>query len=140
MNITLNQMMDVYNVIKGDLEKPDLVKENLEHVSLAIFQVKELFEDGFQWSDVGGILGKIIPDLMLIARDNLATATGAEKRQFVIDSFWIVYKTIDPDIKWIPEPLETMIEKFVICKMAESSIESCYKIGVKVGMFRLSGR
>ena len=123
----LDKLKDKLNDLKGDLGMGDSVEEKMPEIAGLLEDLDEIFSDGLQWDDVGKVLGQVVPELMEIA-DSLEGKTGAEKREFVSDAIWVIYKHYDPNIPWIPEWIENKLEQVVVGKLAEAAVEAAYKV------------
>ena len=138
VKVSVEKLLEVIESIKDDLSDVDAVKQSLPEVLVVVEDVKELFADGFQWSDVGGFLGKVVPGLMDISK-SLKGKTGDEKREYVVDACWTIYKVFDPNIPWLPEPFETKLERVVVRRVAEAAVEAVYEFGKKKGYWDEDG-
>lgn len=47
---------------------------------------------------------------------------GKAKKQWVIDTLKNAYFLVNPDIPWVPEPIETAIERFTVPRVIEQII------------------
>jgi hypothetical protein len=103
------------------------VTTQLPAVASILEEIDEALEDGFQWKDAATVLGAAIPELMKLA-DTFPDKTGAEKKQFVVDTVWVIYSHYNPDIPWVPEFVENKLEEIAVPKMAEFAIEAVYQL------------
>ncbi len=113
------------------LVNPGRVESHMPELEEALKAMHDVFGDGFQWSDVPIFIGEVVPELMDVARAFKAE-TGAEKKQFVVDSVVTIYFYYNPNLPWIPEPFETKLEKWIVPKLAEAAIEAAYKVGKRL--------
>jgi len=51
---------------------------------------------------------------LIEAVEAVQDANGPEKKEVVISSIKYIYKQVDPNIPWIPEPFETMLENLLL--------------------------
>jgi hypothetical protein len=130
----LTKLLGVVDKISSSLQQPDLVKVKVPQIVDLLEDLQDILGDGLQWRDVAPILGKVVPSLMELA-NSLEGKTGEEKKQFVVDSVWTIYKFYDPDIPWLPEPIESMLEQAVITRLAEAAVEAVYAFGLKKGLW-----
>lgn len=49
--------------------------------------------------------------------------SGAQKKATVMSTVKDIYKRVNPDIPWIPEPFETMLEDIIIDKVLGAFID-----------------
>lgn len=89
-----------------------------EQMAAAVDQVVECFKDGF---DLGDIL-KATRVAMEIAETTVGLAAD-ERKAFVVDVIRQAYKKVDPNIPWVPEPIETWVEDFVLGNLIPAAIE-----------------
>jgi len=128
----LNAIYETVGDLQDDLLQAALVQNNLTLVK-EIGRKADL-DQGLEWKDVAGILGKLVPELMDVAT-TFKELEGQAKREFVVDCLWVLYKTIDPNIPWIPEPMETKLERLVVTRLGEAAVEAAYTLGKMVGRF-----
>lgn len=48
---------------------------------------------------------------------------GDEKKAFVVEVIGKAYKEVDPNIPWVPEPVETWVEGYVLDNLVPHLIE-----------------
>ncbi len=114
------------------LTDPSRVESHMQDLEDALKKMHEIFGDGFQWTDIGSFIGEVVPELMEVARA-FKEETGEDKKQFVVDAVTAIYFYYDPDLPWIPEWIETKLEKWVVPQLASAAIEAAYKLGKKRG-------
>lgn len=114
------------------LVDPIRVESHMPELEEVLKALDNVFGDGFQWSDIPLFIGEVVPEFMDVARE-FKEETGAEKKQFVVDAVVATYFYYDPDLPWIPEWIETKLEKWIVPKLAEAAIEAAYKVGKKRG-------
>lgn len=93
-----------------------------EQVQDAIKQVVECFEDGFHFSDVLTAV-KVAAEIA----ETFVDMTGEEKKTFAVDVISQAYRRVDPNIPWIPEPVETWIENYVLKNLVPAAIQLLVK-------------
>lgn len=120
---------DTIERIYGDLYSPETILATLilieENISK---EVEEILSDGFQWSDIGQIIGSVVPGLMDVA-NYLSEKSGKEKKEYVVDVVWVIYESIDPNIPWLPDFIEKYVERSAIRSITEAAVEAVYKVG-----------
>jgi hypothetical protein len=114
------------------LADPMRVESHMPDLVDALKGIDEVFGDGFQVSDVPKLIGEVVPDLMNVAKA-FKEETGPEKKAFVVDAVTTIYFYYDPDLPWIPEWIETKLEKWVVPQLASAAVEAAYKLGKKKG-------
>ena len=114
-------------------ENVELVDANIAEIAKATAVLGEAFGDGLQWSDIT-VLGEVVSPLMVLAAN--FDKAGEDKKAFVVDVVWLVYRTIDtwPDGKrnninlpFVIGPLERRIERAVIAFAAGMAVDALYK-------------
>jgi hypothetical protein len=130
----LNKLRDA--IVKagklGALDDPITVEANMPELEEVLGKLEDVFGDGFQWSDISLFIGEVVPEFMDVA-NKFKEETGEQKKQFVIDAVVATYFYYDPDLPWIPEWIETKLEKWAVPQIAAAAIEAAYKIGKKRG-------
>ena len=95
----LLKVLESFSEDEGDSEAyVSTVNANLDDILAIVEQVKDIFRDGIQLSDISAV-GGIVPDIMkLVAAFDWE---GKDKKQFVIDVVWLIYQAVDtyPDGK-----------------------------------------
>lgn len=118
---------------KDELHNPDAILEAYDEIVNDLqSDLVAILSDGFQLKDVGDFMGRIVPNAMLIA-ERYTSMSDEERRLFVQDIVWVIYKSVDPNLPWIPEPFETKIEKHLIYAITDASISSTRRIGNLLG-------
>ena len=74
---------------------------------------KELEKDGWEFEELVKFCSECILILIPQAQDFMDMA-GSDKKQWVLDTIRTTYFMINPNIRGVPEPFETMLEKFTI--------------------------
>lgn len=132
MSIVVKKLQETVLKYEKDLNNRVTMEQSLQRIEELIASMKGLLDDGFQWKDVANAIGMVVPGLMKIAED-LEDKTGEEKKAFVVDAVWVIYKTVDPNIPWIPEPFETQIEFTIVNEVTSGAVEAVYLFGKKLG-------
>lgn len=91
---------------------------NAEQTVKAVAKVVECFKDGFQFSDII----TAVRTASEIA-EQFTGLPGDEKKAFVVEVVKKAYKEVDPNLPWIPEPVETWVENYVLNNLVPSVIE-----------------
>lgn len=82
-------------------------------------EVADLFDDGFQWSDVFNAIGTLME-----AAEGLEGLSGAEKKQFVVEAFKRAFTLADPTVfTWLPKLLARPIVRWVVLSIVPHAIE-----------------
>ena len=94
MDEQIQKIVDAYKEYEKDgWEKDEMVKFGLECISVLIPQA-----------------------------DVLVDMSGSQKKKWVIEILEKAYFLVDPDIPWVPEPIETMVEKWAVRSIIEQVI------------------
>lgn len=118
-------------MVPEDIER---VRDHMTIIVELIASVDKVFGDGLQWDDITHI-GEIVSPLMKLA-SSFYEYEGLDKKRFVIEVMWLVYRTIDtyPDGNRnnINIPLaigvwERRIERAVISLSVGMAVEALYK-------------
>lgn len=113
-----------------DQAKPDLVETLLPELQGIAMELVDGLKDGVGFGTFNK-LATIIPKVMKVAES--INQPGPDKKAFVQDALWIVYKTVDQgtdgtqnliDLPWIPSLIEPTIEKAVVRLVAGFCIEA----------------
>jgi hypothetical protein len=106
--------------------------EQQEKLLAIVVTVGDIFGDGLQLSDVAAV-GKVVPDIMKLVKD--LDWPGSDKKEFVIDAVWLVYKTVDtyPDgkqnnvnIPFLMGSWETKVERAFISFAAGMAVDAVF--------------
>lgn len=89
-----------------------------EQMASAVDDVVKCFSDGFQLSDVV----KAVRVAMEIAETTVGLPAG-DRKAFVVAVIRKAYREVDPNIPWVPEPIETWIENYVLDNLVPAAIE-----------------
>ena len=85
----------------------------------ASFKVKA--KDGLTLQEIIAFVSECVT--VLIPRIEAATGDAAARKKVLTQVVRDIYWSINPDIPWIPEPLETMLENIAINIGVASAIE-----------------
>lgn len=55
--------------------------------------------------------------------EKLQGIPGAQKKELVVSTVRDIYRKVNPDIPWIPEPFETMIVDVVLDKVLNAFVD-----------------
>lgn len=61
-------------------------------------------------------------EILIPEAQKFADMTGADKKAWVVNALTAAYFAVNPDIKWIPEPLETKLEEWAIKRIVEDVV------------------
>jgi len=138
----LDWVKQVISDLKGTegFESGELMDKYADKFAEMAADVAEAVKDGLQLSDLM-ILGNIVPDIMKIAA-SVESASGEQKRQFVIDAVWLIYHSVDtgpdgqhnrikvPGAHWLSKlgmtATEEKIERFILKLGTEFAINAAY--------------
>ena len=94
MDEQIQALVDAYKEYEKDgWEKDEMVKFGLECISLLIPKAAQLVD-----------------------------MSGSQKKEWVIAALEKAYFAVDPNIPWVPEPVETMIEKWAVKSIIEQVV------------------
>lgn len=114
----------------SDVEK---VEQNSDKVEEVIGVVQGVFGDGLQLSDVTAIGNAVAPAMKLAS--GFKDYGGSDKKRFVVELVWLVYKTIDtyPDgksnninVPWVFGTLESKLEHSIVTLAAGMAVDALY--------------
>lgn len=99
--------------IKGEIRKDiDILTESL----------MKHREDGFQITEIASFTFEVGSKLVE-AVEGVHGVSGAQKKEVVMSAVKDIYKKVNPDIPWIPEPFETMIEDIMLDKALDTFVD-----------------
>lgn len=91
----------------------------------AITHLREKFAaynaDGFSTKEV--IRFVLLAGMTLAKAVEAIDVPGEEKRRFVVEVVTDIYREHDPNIPWIPEPFETMLEQLVLDNVVPALVD-----------------
>lgn len=85
-----------------------------EKIDVVVAKFKASLADGFQIKDLGTWSG-LVSDAYDVAKEVLGPDFTKEE---LTDIVCYIYWCIDPDLPWIPEPIETLVERQFIERVA----------------------
>ncbi len=109
------------------------VQEHVAEIQELIAALIDVFGDGVQISDMSKI-GLIIEPLMKLAAA-FSDYKGLDKRRFVIEVSWLVYRTVDTypdgnrnniDIPFVFGPLERRVERIMVAFAVGMAMDALY--------------
>lgn len=101
------------------------VEEKLPDLVALTEDLDDIFGDGLQWDDVSAIFVRVVPRVMQIA-ESFGGRTGKQKKEFVIDSVYVLYKHYDPNIPRIPDFIENPLEAWLVPLLTELVIDTVH--------------
>lgn len=106
MNKTIEQ-------VKGEIQQ-DI---DILTASLAKHQ-----EGGFQLTNIASFTFEVGSKLVEVV-EGVQGISGPQKKEAVMSAVKDIYKKINPDIPWIPEPFETLLEDIMIDKALSAFVD-----------------
>jgi len=109
----------------------DLYSEKIKSLADNII---ETMDDGFQLGDLK-VFASVVEPLILMAEE-INELSGEEKKQFVKDAAWLIYRTIDEgengkqnniNIPLLVGPVEKSVEENVIKLLADFGVSLIYQ-------------
>jgi hypothetical protein len=109
------------------------VNENIGILSGIVSKVELAVRDGLQWADLT-VIGRIVPEVMRLAA-GFSGYKGLDKRRFVIEVVWLVYRMIDTfpdgkrnniDVPWVAGPIERKLERAVVSFAAGMAVDALF--------------
>lgn len=97
---------------------------------------KELEKDGWTKGEMVKF-GLECLEILIPEAEQFADMAGSDKKKWVVETLEKAYFAVNPNIPYVPEPLETMIEKFTVKKAIEQVISPA--IDWLVGFMRKKG-
>ena len=92
-----------------------------EQIKQIVDAYKEYEKDG--WTRIEMVkFGMQCIEILIPEAERLEDLDGEDKKRWVIDKLEEAYFAVNPDIPWVPEPLETLMEKFTVRNMLEQFI------------------
>ena len=91
-------------------------------------------EAGFQLTGIASFTFEVGSKLVE-AVEGVQGVSGAQKKESVMSAVKDIYKKVNPDIPWIPEPFETMIEDVMIDKALGAFIDFIVAKYKETGLF-----
>lgn len=100
---------EIKKEIKGDID--ELVKSFEKHKEGG-FQLTEIVKFSFEAGT-----------RLVEAVENVQGISGEQKKEVVISSVKEIYKKVNPDIPYIPEPFETWMEDLLLDKALDQFVD-----------------
>jgi hypothetical protein len=72
-------------------------------------------EGGFELTEIASFTFEVGSKLVEVV-EGVQGISGPQKKEAVMSAVKDIYKKVNPDIPWIPEPFETMLEDIMIDK------------------------
>ena len=91
-----------------------------EKIKQIVAAYKEYEKDG--WSKTEMVKFGLQCIEILVQEAEQMELSGENKKKWVIDALEDAYFAVNPDIPWVPAPLESAIEKFAVRRMIEQII------------------
>lgn len=117
----------------GKLTQTATIEKFLPEIKKIAEEVGKTLGDGFQWTDVVGLI-KIARPLMIMVKD-VNELSNPEKRDFVKEAVWLAYKTYDEgpsgnenniNVPFLFGAFEKKVEEIVVPMLAEVAVEALY--------------
>jgi len=96
---------------------------------------KKYREERFEFSKVATFAFEVGSKLVETV-ENIKGITGEQKKEVVMSTVKEVYKKVNPDIPWIPEPFETWIEDILLDKALDAFIDFIVSKYDEKGIFK----
>ncbi|MDH5543398.1 MAG: hypothetical protein OEY64_10605 [Nitrospinota bacterium] len=112
----------------------DSIKDDIDKVT-ELF--KEYQKDGFSLNEIAKFTFEA-GTILVEAVEEIDGITGKQKKEAVKNAVVKAYKTVDPNIPWIPEPFETLLEDMLLDKTLDAFIDSIVKNYREKGVFQRS--
>ena len=99
--------------VRGEIQQDiDVITANFAKHQEGGFQLTEIANFTF---DVGSRLVEVVEGVQGIS--------GPQKKEVVLSAVKDIYKKVNPDIPWIPEPFETMMEDIMMDKALSAFVD-----------------
>jgi hypothetical protein len=79
-------------------------------------------EGGFQLTEIASFTFEVGSKLVE-AVEGVQGISGPQKKAVVMSAVKDIYKQVNPDIPWVPEPFETMVEDIMIDKALSAFVD-----------------
>lgn len=121
--------------LSDQVADPERLEEKLPELAAIADDVVDVFKDGWQWADLIS-LGELVRPIMVLASE-IEAYTGEQKRQFVVDAVWLIYRSIDGgpsgnenriNIPLVFGSIETKIEKKIVAFVTDFAIGSLFNV------------
>lgn len=95
------------------------IKADIEALTASFMKHKEA---GFQVTDIASFTFEVGSKLVETV-EGVQGISGPQKKEVVMSAVKDIYNRVNPDIPWIPEPFETMIEDIMLDKALGAFID-----------------
>ena len=91
--------------------------------------IDELIENFMVYKEKGFTLREItkftfeVGTRLVEAVENVEDVPGEQKKEVVMSTVKDIYKEVNPDLPWIPEPFETMVEDLLLDRALDAFID-----------------
>lgn len=110
----------------------DEVKQEIKEDIDELYQLFENYKkDGFTVTEIVRFAFEAGTKLIETV-DVVKDISGAQKKKVVLSTVGDIYRKVNPDIPWIPEPFETMLENLVLDKVLDAFVD--YTVKQKKGL------
>jgi hypothetical protein len=79
-------------------------------------------EGGFQLTEIASFTFEV-GSRLVEAVEGVQGVSGPQKKEVVLSAVKDIYKKVNPDIPWIPEPFETMMEDIMMDKALSAFVD-----------------
>ena len=79
-------------------------------------------EGGFQLTEIASFTFEVGSRLVEVV-EGVQGVSGPQKKEVVLSAVKDIYKKVNPDIPWIPEPFETMMEDIMMDKALSAFVD-----------------
>lgn len=89
-----------------------------ENVVDAVKKVVACFKDGFEFKDI-----LVAVQTACEIAEGFMGVPGPEKKKFVCEVVEKAYREVEPDIPWVPEPVETWVENYILKNLVPYAVD-----------------
>ena len=79
-------------------------------------------DGGFQLTEIASFTFEVGSRLVEVV-EGVQGVSGPQKKEAVMSAVKDIYKKVNPDIPWVPEPFETMIEDTIMDKALSAFVD-----------------
>jgi hypothetical protein len=79
-------------------------------------------QGGFELTEIASFTFEVGSRLVEVV-EGVQGVSGPQKKEVVLSAVKNIYKKVNPDIPWIPEPFETMVEDIMIDKALSAFVD-----------------
>jgi hypothetical protein len=79
-------------------------------------------EGGFQLTEIASFTFEVGSKLVEVV-EGVQGISGLQKKEAVMSAVKDIYKKVNPDIPWVPEPFETMLEGIMMDKALSAFVD-----------------